>query len=150
MHGPRNIVPQEDSENRDGKVDTSFHTRPHEEFMATVQSGDNTKWFNQLVGGVNIVIGSRLDGSYCYVSPMFPKRWIGGNEHAATTYPLNHPTASRDGHLHGDLQGILMAIYLEILQPLLREDLEASERLAQQLHVACLVSVALTADIRLD
>lgn len=113
----------------DGVTDFSVHLRTREEFIQNL--GSQLHWFDRLLPIMRRAVASARVESPCHMTPNSSFN-IGGEGYAlpATTRWFNPDPSKR----------IITALHLELLEPLLRNDLTSSERLAQQLLVANCVS----------
>jgi hypothetical protein len=128
--------------NRDGDIDYSFHTRPQKEFIQAVQSNYTHKWFEQLPNGLLLAIGSSKTATKCHIPQSGLDLIVGGDNGSGFTIGLS-TNVNYKGSLRGGLRRIVSTLYYELLEPLLRDDLEASERLAQQYYFAVVVNINL-------
>ena len=115
--------------------DYSFHLRSAEELLAENRS--QAYYINLLAPVMRIAIASSRSSSKCNVIAGQHAWdvggvgcWISGTTQA--TFPYS-----------GSAQlAIVVTLHLEIVEPLLRDDLTTSERLAQQIEIATVVSRA--------
>jgi hypothetical protein len=137
MKGPRNVVPPTEMASDPlpgGLPDISFHARPQVEFIRDV--GLQGVYFNDLCSQMRIGIVSGKKDTKCDLILNQPPIVLGPSGANATTRPL-----IVDNGINMDpYQGIFTALHIDILEPLLRTDLTASERLVQQCYIGILVS----------
>jgi len=134
--GPRNVVPPIEmaSDPLPGEFpDISFHTRPQADFIRDINL--QSVYFNDLCSQMRLGIVSGKKDTKCDLILNQPPVVIGPSGANATTRPL----IANNGTNRDVFQGIFTAMHIDILEPLLRTDLTASERVAQQCYISILL-----------
>lgn len=141
LHGPRRVVPRADMSSRvieDAPDDYSFHLRPREEFIRDVdQTLDLVKAMNP---SMKLAIASSKTESLCAINDKIQPLRVGGNHLIAATQPIFSNIPDITSKLQKHVEGSIIVLNFEHIEPLFRLDLEPVERLNQQMFLAVVVS----------